>query len=493
MALLAEGQAPAQATPSPALKRGFVALALLAAGILGVATGLGVPQSYLLAGLVAPFVLLLTLIRPQWAVTIYIVFVYADLLSILTVYENLPPIARFAGIILLSAVVGYRLLIQRRPLVADEMTWWMLAYAVVVAIGLAYARDTDRVMTNLIEFARNFITYIAVINMITTRRRFRVALWLLLAMGVLLASLTLYQSLTGDYSNNFGGLARWRVSEISAGNEAPRPGGQLGDANYYGQGLLILLPLACYLAFEERRVLARLAGASSALILLAAIVYTYSRGDALAVIAMIGAAILYKKPNPVFLVLGALALVASLPLLPPSYLDRLTTVIETAQGNQQTIYTEESIRGRAGAIQAAIAMFIDHPLVGVGRENYTLYELEYVSGTSLALQAKGIPPHDLYLEVAAEHGIIGLIVFGGLLLTAWRALFEARRRFLAAGDRPQAELAAWLAIGLFGYLVSSLFLHGAYLYMLWLQVALIIALRQLARSAPPAPALPERS
>jgi O-antigen ligase len=135
-------------------------------------------------------------------------------------------------------------------------------------------------------------------------------------------------------------------------------------------------------------------------------------------------------------------------------------------------------------------MFIDHPLVGVGRENYTLYELEYISGTSLAYQAKGIPPHDLYLEVAAEHGIIGLIVVGGLLLTAWRALVEARRRFLAGGDRQQAELAAWLAIGFFGYLVSSLFLHGAYLYMLWLQVALIIALRQLARSTPPAPTLP---
>jgi O-antigen ligase len=177
-------------------------------------------------------------------------------------------------------------------------------------------------------------------------------------------------------------------------------------------------------------------------------------------------------------------------LLPPSYLDRLTTVIATAQGNEQTIYNEASLRGRAGATQAAIAMFIDHPLVGVGRENYTLYELEYVSGTSLAYQAKGIPPHDLYLEVAAEHGIIGLIVVGGLLLTAWRALVEARRRFLAGGDRQQAELAAWLAIGFFGYLVSSLFLHGAYLYMLWLQVALIIALRQLARSTPPAPTLP---
>ena len=76
---------------------------------------------------------------------------------------------------------------------------------------------------------------------------------------------------------------------------------------------------------------------------------------------------------------------------------------------------------------------------------------------------------------------MGLIVMFGILTTAAQALLEARRRFLAAGDATQAELAVWLAIGLLGYLVTSLFLHGAYLYMLWLQIALIVALRQIAR------------
>ena len=82
---------------------------------------------------------------------------------------------------------------------------------------------------------------------------------------------------------------------------------------------------------------------------MAAIIYTYSRGDALAVMAILVAAIIYKRPNPLLLVVGGVLLLASLPLLPPSYLDRLTTVIQTAQGNTQTIYNEASIRGRAGA------------------------------------------------------------------------------------------------------------------------------------------------
>jgi O-antigen ligase len=315
----------------------------------------------------------------------------------------------------------------------------------------------------------------------------------LLAMGVFLSLLTIYQATIGDYSNYFGGLAQYRVSEITGGEDAARPGGTLGDANYYAQSLLILLPFAFYLIFEGANATARLAGAGAAFCLLVAIVNTYSRGAALAVFAMLAAAALYKKLNPAYIVIAVVALLAVLPFLPPAYLDRLTTVFQTAQGNQQTIYNEASIRGRAGAQQAAIAMFLDRPILGVGRENYPLYQLEYLAGTSLAYRARGIPPHNLYLEIAAEHGLLGLLVLAGLLLTAVRAVIEARRRFFAAGDRKTGELVAWMGIGLFGYMVSSFFLHGAYLYMLWLQLALIIAARQIARALPAPPAPAERS
>ena len=483
MAVLSQAR-PAVAPPGRGLLIGFVLLALLSASALGLSTGLGVSRTYLIAGLLAPFVLLLTLARPHWAVPLYVVLVYADLLSVLTRYHELPAVARFTGAVVLTAALGHRLIIRRARLAADEMTWWLLAYGIVVALGLGYARDPALVQTNLIEFGRNVITYLVIINMVTKPSQLKRIVLAMLAMGVFLSLITIYQTVIGDYSDNFGGLAQSRVSEITGGADAPRPSGTLGDANYYGQSLLMLLPFALYLIFESRNVLARLAGVGAAACLLAAIIYTYSRGDALAVGAMLAAAALYKKLNPAYLLALLVAGIVALPFLPSSYLDRLTTVFQTAQGNQQTIYNETSIRGRAGAQQAAIAMFLDRPLLGVGRENYPLHQLEYLAGTSLAYKAAGIPPHNLYLEVAAEHGLLGLAVLAGLMLTAARAVIEARRRFFAAGDRQTGELVAWMGIGLFGYMVSSFFLHGAYLYMLWLQLALIIAARLIARSLP---------
>jgi putative inorganic carbon (hco3(-)) transporter len=464
---------------------GLLLLAVSAALGIGIATGLGLSTAVLVAVALAPFLLLFMFARPQWAVPIYVVLVYADLLSVMATYQGLPPVARFVGGAVLAAVLGYRLILRRQPLVLDEMAWWLAAYGVMLAAGLLYARDRDVVMTNIIEFIRNIITFVIILNITTTPARLRRVLWAVLAMGVVLALISIFQSLTGRWDLDFSGLGQARSSDIVNGVEAFRPGGTVGDANYYGLNLLILIPFAMYLAFEGRTLLQRLLGVGAALVLIAAVIFTYSRGDALAVIVMLAAVVLYKRFNPIYVV-GILIVVAlSLPILPANYTARLTTIVATAQSDQQTIYNEESIRGRAGAAQSAILMFLDHPLIGVGRENYPLYELQYLEQTDLALRAKGIAPHDLYLEVLAEHGLMGLVVVGGIFIMTWRAVFEARRRFRAVGDRAHAELAAWLGIGLLGYMVGSLFLHGAYLYQFWLQVALIIALRQLSRATSP--------
>lgn len=473
---------PPPAILNPRVTRLFALVAVAAGLLVGLAAGLGMPQNLLIGAALSPFLLILIYARPHWPVTIYVVLVYADLLSILVKYHDFPPLARFAGAIMLSAVLGYRLVFRRERLRADTVTPWLLAYGLVVALGLFYARDPGLVMPNVVEFIRNFLTYLIIVNALTNTHRLKATLWAVLVMGTFLSLLSIYQIATGHTDTDFGGLAQYRVSEITSDTDAARPGGTLGDANYYGQSLLILVPLGFYFAFTAKRVLGRLAGVFCLLVLVGGVVFTYSRGDAVALGAMLLAALIYKRPRPIFLIGLLLAAAVAVPVLPANYVARLGTIVGTATGGQQAVLTEESIRGRAGAVQAAISMFADHPLLGVGRENYPLYQLQYLKGTALALHAKAIPPHDLYLEIATETGIVGLAVVGGMLLVVFGALREAYRRFLALKAPREAELAVWMGIGLFGYLVSSLFLHGAFLYMLWLQLALIVALRQVSRS-----------
>jgi putative inorganic carbon (hco3(-)) transporter len=481
MAALTGVRSP-QATFTPAARMGLGTLAVLAGLLMGAAVGFGISQTMLILGLLAPFAVIAVLARPQWATVVYIVLVYGDLLSIMVRYDGMPSLARFAGVGLLSAALGYRIFVQREKPAGDHVTLWTLAYGAMVALGLIYARAPDLVMTDVIEFVRNFFTYLIVINIITTSSRLHAALYALLGVGTALGCLTLFQSFTGTFDNDYGGLAQYRVSDITSSTEGARPGGTLGDANYFGQLLLILIPIALYLLFEGRSKRARLMGAACAVILTAGVIFTYSRGDAVALGVIIIAAVVYKKPRPVWIVGGLAALVFVVPLLPSNYIARMITVVDLAQGDQQIYLQDDSILGRTGATQAAIAMFMDHPILGVGRENYPLYQPGYLAGTPYARIANGIPPHDLYLEVAAENGIVGILVFGGLLLATFVALRDAWRRFKWAGRNTEKELVIWLAITLIGYLVSALSLHGAFLYILFLQISLIVAARQIARS-----------
>jgi hypothetical protein len=464
---------------------GAVVVTLAASGALGLAVGLGISQTVILLGLIAPFATLLLLARPEWAAIVYLGLVYTDLLSILVRYHGFPSLAPVAGVAVLTAALGYRLFVQRQPLARDRITGWLLAYGAMVAVGVLYARAPDLVVTNIIEFVRCFFTYLIVINIITTSGRLHAALYTLMGAAVFLATLTLVQSLTGTFDNDFGGLAQYRVSDIAGDSEGARPGGTIGDANYYGQLLVIMIPVALYLLFQGQRRIWRFAGLLSTLILTTAVIFTYSRGDALALGIIVVAAVIYKRPDPLLLAGGVVALLLAVPFMPSNYVARLTTVLDVAEGNQLTIYGDDSIRGRAGATQAAIEMFADHPFFGVGRENYPLYQLDYLSGTAYAKVAKGIPPHNLYLEVAAEHGIMGIIVFGGLLIITWLALLDARRRFKLANAQREYQLTGWLAIVLIGYLATALFLHGAFLYILWLIISLIAAARQIAVSYTP--------
>jgi O-antigen ligase len=474
---------PPPAILDPGVTRVFALVTVLAGLLIGFAAGLGMPQNLLIGLALSPFLLIFIYARPHWAVTVYVVLVYADLLSILVKYQNFPPLARFAGAIMLSAVLGYRLIYRREGLKKDEVTPWLVAYGLVVALGLLYARDPGLVMPNVIEFARNFLTYLIIVNSITSLGRLKATLWGLLGIATLLSLLTLYQTVTGSTDSDFGGLAQFRVSEIFGGSDAPRPGGTIGDANYYGQLLLIVVPIGLYLAFESRGLMAKLAALGATTAVIGAIVFTYSRGDAVALGATLFAVLAFKRPRLHVLLLLAVGAGLVLALLPSNYIERMSSVLDALTGNQRAILTEASLRGRAGAVSAAVDMFADHMVLGVGRENYPLYQLDYLEGSALALNARAIPPHDLYLEIATEHGVVGLVVFAGLILATVKALREARRRFMALLNRDGAELAVWLGIGLFGYLVSSVFLHGAFLYMLWLQLALMVALRQISRNA----------
>lgn len=447
--------------------------------------------------IVAAVVALLAFTKAEYAAAFLLVISWGNFGDVLIRYHGLPSIVKPLVALLALVLIVQRFGSRRRPLVSDPMIWWVLAYVIVTALGLWYARPTERVEYELFELLKDTITFVILINLLGSRAAFERMVWMLLSVGALLGTLAVYQEVTGTYENNYGGLALNAVAQIAEGmTNRARAAGTISDPNFFGQQLVVLVPLGLWATLNGRTWRGKLFGAYATLACLAGIGLSFSRGAYLATIVVLVLYAMYVKLDPRYLLvlplIGALLWVA-----PPEFRARFGTLDEIIPGSNLTgTYTDDSIQGRSVKVSVGLAMFGDHPFLGVGRGNYRLYYQDYIRRLGGAEYDTQRDAHNLYLGIAAEQGLLGVAAFGGLLVAAIWRIRRARRWFARAGDRRMADLTVALLVGFVGYLVTAIFLHGAYLFFLWLQLAMIVAMASIARREAegeawaPAPATP---
>jgi O-antigen ligase len=95
--------------------------------------------------------------------------------------------------------------------------------------------------------------------------------------------------------------------------------------------------------------------------------------------------------------------------------------------------------------------------------------------------------HNLYIEIAAETGLLGLTAFGILVFGALRGLWATWKMFRNSNKIPlgttvpQAKIIAAFGVGLIGYLMAGMFIHDAYPRFLWMLIAIAFAMPNIAR------------
>lgn len=504
---MTEGRDPAVASETagpPARRDGsaaawVVASSLAAAAIAGALVaahpelfhleGLGRPGVWALLAAAAAVAAWLTR-RPAVALGVLAVFVYLNLSEVLVRYHGLPSLLQ-----LLSLPIAAAALLDRRretvAVLAQGLTLVLAGWVLWLLVSTTWAWDPELAGEEVVEAAKALALYLLFALLARTGERLRQAVWSLLAAGSLLAALGCYQVAAGDFALHFGGLARIKNAQIYGDVFEPRIAGPLGDPNFFAQILLMLVPLALALAWRGRSRGERLLALGAALLLAAGTVFTYSRGGALAlavvvVLAWVGRGVRLRE------VAAGVALVALLyVVLPADFTRRLTTLEQFTGGEEAALHPDSSFEKRRLVTEAAWRMYVAHPVLGVGAGNYTTRYTPFADAVGSGAREYDEPfgpafPHNLYLEVAAETGLVGLALFGAALAVAFASLETARRRLARAGRSLEATLAGATAVALAGYLVSSLFLHGNFQRYLWLLLALAAAFHDLGRRAPEA-------
>jgi hypothetical protein len=269
------------------------------------------------------------------------------------------------------------------------------------------------------------------------------------------------------------------------------------DSNDLGMLLVGMLPVAVYFARPGARPATRAAAAAVCLILLATLVRTGSRGAFLGLLAVSAFMLVrfraFTARARLRAVLGGLAAVVVLGNA--QYWEMMRTLLHPQDdynwaGNAQS--------GRMEVWKRGFRYMIDRPLLGVGPACFFVAEGRLSPQAALQELGRGLKwsaPHNSYVQVGAELGVPGLLVFLLMLRAAWRT---ARPAAPGAGRgrgrgppgtpaHPDPALGEALAAALVGYAVTAFFLTQAYAVFLYVLVGLIAAYGRAVEAEPASP------
>jgi O-antigen ligase len=248
------------------------------------------------------------------------------------------------------------------------------------------------------------------------------------------------------------------------------------DANDLALFLVCAVPFGLYLALRSSGLLRRAMAIAALLSFAAVIVRTGSRGGLLALITVL-----------VFIVMAwrfielrwrALGVAVGIVVFVSSANEGYWTIVSSVL-NPSEDYNVTSVNGRMQVWQRGIGYMLRNPVFGVGVVGFASAEghlSDVARNTAPGKGFKWSAAHNSFVQVGAELGIPGLLMFCGF---AWQ-LFRLASRLSRRDRWGQPALAGVLVPTLAGFFVGAFFLSQAYSSVLYFLAAMVLGLHRLA-------------
>jgi putative inorganic carbon (HCO3(-)) transporter len=336
-----------------------------------------------------------------------------------------------------AIALAWQLVRERRSVTNRELGPLALPLAAFVlwsGLSLAWSQDLRQGAIELLAFYLPFGLLAVALARLPWRREWLAATWVLLAgMAVIFAAVGVYQYETRDVF--------WNPKVLVGNAYAPfyRVNSVFWDPSIYGRFLVvaILASLVLVLHGAARRV----AFTAAAVVVVAwiGLVLSFSQSSFVALVAGVGIVAWFAWGRRTLALLGVIAVVV--------------LVAGLAMPGVRHHSLNSASGGRFKLVKNGVAIAAHHPLQGVGIGGF---KKAYAKRTGLkGNDPKAAASHDTPVTVAAETGIVGLALFGWLLIAAFVLTFRGLVPTVFAG-----RVALILGVVLAAIGVHSLFYNA---------------------------------
>jgi exopolysaccharide production protein ExoQ len=365
--------------------------------------------------------------------------VYAATIPLETVQiEGFATISRVAGA---AFFAGYVVGVRGIRLEALRTSAW--AFVALATLSILWSVGTEASIASVVTLLQLFLITIMVADAISRDPAIaRLVLWSYAAAASVTAVLAI-----AAYATNRTTLIAERAGAFAQQDVA--------------QFAALILPALVFLVGQAATGDRRLLAAAGAALCGFAILLSGTRSAWLAIIVGLGLALVPRlRAGQVAVLVALVAGIALVALQIPTIGEAITGRVESA--------AETGGAGRLDIWAVGIAIFLDHPIVGVGQGAFPIAFTDdvirsaAVPGLNLGVLTEGRGSHSLLLSTAGELGLMGLV------LLAWLV-----RDLLRSSREPLASVVQGMIVAV---LVQSLLLDVLARKQVWLVIGLAMGL-----------------
>ncbi len=390
--------------------------------------------------------------------------------SIGRVHQLFPILNLFRPALLATVfAVGLYLLQQSGPrrvgLLRSPTTTCLFALLVWGGLSVAVALNQGIAFHFWIDFARTVLMLLVIAGSVRSARDLSRLLFVYCGATVLYTGVVLSRFQLGSGDN-------WRLGHL-----------YYYDANDLATLIATAMPIGLYFVLGQRRLVVRILAGAGLAVLAVGLIRSGSRGGLIAMLAVALFVLLGFTTIPARARVAGIVVILTVVFGAAS--NRYWTQMQTIL-NPHEDYNLTSEEGRLKVWKRGIGYLMEHPLLGVGGENFAVAEGTISPLARLQERGRGVrwgAAHNTFVQVGAELGVPGLLLFIGLLVTAFRSLRRVTREAVRDGPAGAdvSRLAQVFTASLIGFVTGSFFLSLAYHDILYTLLAFALALAKIAR------------